>query len=288
MIPRLASIHSYWGFREISYNQDAMKEISLDPPFARGRTADVYVWDDGHVLKLFHNWFDLEGIEYEQRIARAVHASGVRTPAVGDVVQVQGRNGLIYERVTGESMLTILGRKPWKVFAYARALAQLHLQMHECSFEAAVPAQKPRLRNKIDHAVPLPASLKSDLLAALDAMPEGNCICHGDFHPDNVLVSGNDIVIIDWIDASRGNPLADVARTSIIALGVAETARTLGKLQRAFIKIFHSAYLKHYFRPHPQRIQEYYHWLPIMAGARLSENIPELEAWLVAQAQKIK
>ena len=46
-----------------------MKEISPDKLIAHGRTADVYVWDDGHVLKLFKNWFDLENIEYELRIA---------------------------------------------------------------------------------------------------------------------------------------------------------------------------------------------------------------------------
>ena len=45
-----------------------MKEISLDKPIAHGRTADVYDWDDGHILKLFHNWFELENIEYELKI----------------------------------------------------------------------------------------------------------------------------------------------------------------------------------------------------------------------------
>jgi len=34
--------------------------MSLDKPLARGRTADVYDWDEKHVPKLFHNWFDLE------------------------------------------------------------------------------------------------------------------------------------------------------------------------------------------------------------------------------------
>jgi hypothetical protein len=42
-----------------------MKEISLDHPIARGRTAAVYDWDEGHVLKLFYDWFDFEAIEYE-------------------------------------------------------------------------------------------------------------------------------------------------------------------------------------------------------------------------------
>src|SRR5688572_33345523 len=99
-----------------------MKEISLDKPIAQGRTADVYDWDDGHILKLFHNWFELENIEYELRIATAVHASGVTAPAVAQLIQVDGRNGLIYERVAGTSMLELFQRKPWMLFAYSRIL----------------------------------------------------------------------------------------------------------------------------------------------------------------------
>jgi len=265
-----------------------MKEISLDPPFARGRTADVHDWDAGHVLKLFHPWFDLDSVKYEQRIARAVHASGVKTPAVLDLVQVQGRNGLIYERATGMSMLQMFARKPWMLFTYARDLARLHLEMHECSFEADIPAQKSRLQFKLNDARALPASLKETLLKALDSLPEGDRICHGDFHPDNVLVSEKETVVIDWIDASRGNPLADVARTSVILLGAAASSQIPHRFQKVFVRMFHSVYLKQYFRRHPNAMEEYRRWLPIVAGARLSENIPEIEEWLVDWARKVK
>lgn len=37
-----------------------------------------------------------------------------------------------------------------------------------------------------------------------------------DFHPDNVLLAARGPVIIDWPDATRGQPLADVARTSLL------------------------------------------------------------------------
>lgn len=261
-----------------------MKEISLDKPIARGRTADVYEWDDGHVLKLFHNWFELESIEYEQKIARAVHASGVKTPTVEKLIQVEGRNGLIYERVAGESMLTMFLRKPWMVFTYAHILANLHAQMHECVFDADILTQRTRLQYKMNHADALSTSLKISLLNTLYSLPDGDRVCHGDFHPGNVLLAGKDATVIDWMDASRGNPLADVARTSIIALGTAESTEISNPFLKVFVKVFHSVYLKYYFRLRPGRVDEYRRWLPIVAGARLSENIPELEKWLVEQA----
>jgi len=76
----------------------------LSRPLAYGRTAEIYAWQEGQVLKLFYDWFGLENIGYEARVARAVHASGLPVPAVGEIIGVNGRNGLVYQRVDGHSM----------------------------------------------------------------------------------------------------------------------------------------------------------------------------------------
>lgn len=260
-----------------------MKTIPLDQPLARGRTADVYAWGAGFVLKLFREEFPFEDVEYEYKIARAVHASGVKSPAVKEIVQAQGRNGLVYERIHGETMFALLKRQPWKVFRLGTWLAQYHIQMHARDFNAEVPLQKQKLQNKIKRADALPLHLKPKLFDALASLPAGNKVCHGDFHPDNIIMTDNGSVIIDWIDAAKGNPLADVARTSVLALGSAST-QTPG--MNLFIQLFHAIYLKEYFRLTPGGREEYRQWLPIVAGARLSENIPELEGWLLEQAGK--
>ena len=257
---------------------------ALQKTIAHGRTADVFLWDDAHILKLFHAWFNQENIQYEQALARAVHASGVKSPKVGEIIQIDNRTGLIYERVPGASMLDVLMQKPWRVFDYAHRLARLHAQMHACILGANIPDQHWRIRNKIDRTDALPASARKDLLNALARLPGGDRVCHGDFHPANVLISGEQETVIDWIDASRGNPLADVARTSILALGAAESSQTPNPFLKAFTKILHSAYLIYYFHLRPGGENEYRRWLPIAAGARLSEHIPELEQWLIRKA----
>jgi len=265
-----------------------MTDINLNSPIARGRTADVYPWGDKYILKLFHNWFEFEDIEYELRIAHAVHASGVKTPAVKELVQVEGRNGLIYERVNGKSMVEIFSQKPWRFFSYSRTLARLHVEMHDCVFNAEVPHQYNKLHNKINHADALPASLKYKLLTELESLPKGDRVCHGDFHPANVLIAEDDAIVIDWIDAACGNPLADVARTSIIFLGAANTAQTPNPIIKMFTKLSHALYLHEYFRLYPNGMDEYHRWLPVVAAGRLTEGMPELEKWLVTQAGKVK
>lgn len=265
-----------------------MNKLSLDSPLARGRTADVFAWEDGQILKLFHNWFPREDIEFEQRIARAVHASGVNAPdVIGNIVQVEGRNGLIYERVNGRSMLELLPHQPWNIFAFAKRFARLHVQMHERVFKADISTQRSKLEYRIQHIEVLPPSLRAALLGRLVSLPDEERICHGDFHPANVLVTPQGDAVIDWMDASRGNPLADVARTTVIFLGAVESGQVSNPFMKTFVRTFHSAYLKEYFRLRPGGEEEYRRWLPIIAAARLSEGIRELETWLLQQATTV-
>lgn len=255
-------------------------------PIAYGRTAEIYTWHNGQVLKLFYNWFELEDIKFEARIARAIHASGLPVPTVGDVIQVNGRNGLVYQRVDGETMLKKMITKPWNVFSYAHLTAELHFKMHTSTIEADIPSQRKKLNSKIHHAETLPEHLRAKALDALETMPDHNRLCHGDFHPGNILMSAQGEIVIDWIDASNGNPLADVARTTILALGATETRQIQGFLPKTLVRMFHAAYIHYYFKLSPSGEAEYNRWLPIAAAARLNENISELQEWLIAKAEK--
>jgi len=248
---------------------------------AAGRTADIYEWETGYVLKLFHNWMSAEDIEYEFQMAHAVHSSGL-APSVKPMVQHEGRNGLIYERVEGHSMFEIFKRSIWRSYWLARKMADMHFQLHQSSVQSTLPGLKTKLERKLQNATALPSSFRQRLTEKLASLPEGNRICHGDFHPGNIMLNGDEGKVIDWIDASRGNPLADVARTSILLLGAAGTFPN--PLLRTIVVWFHSIYLKHYFSLQKNGESEYRVWLPIVAGARLSEGISELEPWLLKQA----
>jgi len=257
----------------------------LGKPIAYGRTAEIYAWNREQVLKLFYDWYGLDAIEYEAHIARAVFASGLPVPAVGDILRLNDRNGLVFQRVNGNPMNDMFKHKPWKGNHYARRMAELHVKMHTSTIQADIPYQRQRLVDKIQHAAALPGHLQSKALAALEVMPDGDRLCHGDFHPGNILLTPQGEIIIDWTDATRGNPLSDLARTTILICGAAETIQTRKILDKVFVKTIHAEYIRHYFKLYPGGEQEYRRWLPIVAAARLSENIPELEKWLIAQAE---
>src|SRR5512133_1656260 len=108
-----------------------MNMKTLSTPIAEGRTAEVYAWDDKHILKLYRDWCPPAWVEYEARIASAVYDAGIPSPAAGDIIDVNERRGLIYERIDGISMLQDMNARPWTMFKHARTLAELHVQIHE-------------------------------------------------------------------------------------------------------------------------------------------------------------
>jgi Phosphotransferase enzyme family len=119
---------------------------SLGQPIAQGLTAEVYVWDETRILKLFRDGRSPDQVAYEARIARVVHAAGLPVPAVGEIVGVNGRRGLLYERVDGLSMIDSMGQQLWTLSQSARLWAELHADMHARSTVPELPSQRAELR----------------------------------------------------------------------------------------------------------------------------------------------
>jgi uncharacterized protein (TIGR02172 family) len=258
---------------------------SLGKPIALGRTAEVYAWGNGQVLKLFHTWMSTQAVEYEAKITQAVHAAGLPVPDAGEIVKVDDRLGLVYERTEGPPMGQLLAKQPWKLFSFARLLAELHAEMHASDVTPEIPSQRQRLERKIQEAKGLPNNLKETALRALERMGDGERLCHGDFHPYNVMMTAQGPVIIDWIAATRGTPVADVVRSSVILDSEIASIPTDQHFQRIGLRWFSSAYRKHYFKLRPDGQQQFAAWYPIIAAGRLSEGITEQQDWLIAQVE---
>jgi aminoglycoside phosphotransferase (APT) family kinase protein len=257
----------------------------LGAPIAQGRTAALYAWGPGQVLKLFFPPF-AGNARREAEQARLVHASGVRAPAVLEYVTIEERPGIVYEQIVGVSLLKQWLARPWRWGRTGKALAHLHAQMHTRR-APELPAQRPRLQARIAAAAGLTPALSSTALATLAALPDGAALCHGDFHPDNVLATKHDLVIIDWIDATHGNPLADVARTLILLrFGIYHQPPSRRPLAWILITLLERAYLGRYAQLRPYDPAELQRWLPVVMAARLAENVTEEAPYLLRALQR--
>ncbi len=256
-------------------------EKRFTAPMAQGRTAEIFLWDEDHVLKLYFDWCPSNWVEYEARIAHAVYDAGIPTPAAGEIVDVDGRRGLIYERVEGTSMLQDLNARPWTLAKHARSLAKLQIQVHQQSI-TGLPSYKEQLQHAIGRTPHLSDVLRDNYLHRLESLSGGDSLCHGDYHPGNIILTRNGPVVIDWMTACSGCRWADVARTSLLlTIGPKGAGNLVSPLLLFAIRFFHRMYLYRYLETEPDRENKLTRWAPVIAAARLNEDIaPERETLL--------
>ena len=75
--------------------------MPLGALIGRGRTAEVYAWDEGRIVKLYWRDWPEATVRHEEEMALLVNEAGLATPRFYGRVEVDGRQGLVYERVDG-------------------------------------------------------------------------------------------------------------------------------------------------------------------------------------------
>ena len=247
-----------------------------------GRTAEIFAWGDDRVLKLFMDWCPNSWIESEEKLSRLVYESGLSVPAVEGIIEVDGRTGIIFERIEGRSMPDLImdemASSPEGIPRYGEILAELHTSIHSLE----IP-DLPSLRDMIEHGIRNAKALSEDsrlqTLQVLDQMQDGTTLCHYDFHPFNIIMSPRGPIIIDWMNASRGNPHADIARTLLISQGFQHSIPTnLHSTLRSFI----DRYLARYSEIREISLEELKAWRLPIAAARMNEDIPYEREWLLS------
>ena len=250
----------------------------------RGRTALIYAWGDGQVLKLYEKGIPATRVEAEAEQGRLIHAAAIPSPDVEGYIEEDGRPGIIFERLSGPTMLQYITAKPWLIIGTARRFAELQADMHSREIPQ-LPSLSEKIKARLAIISLLSLETKAQLITLLENYPGTNAVCHGDFHPDNLILSAQGPVIIDWLDATTGNPLYDVARTSYL-LSKAALPPGTGLFRRLIIqlfrKTFHRFYLRRYRQLRPFTGQELKDWYRVVAAARLTEGIAEEEAQLLA------
>ncbi|MFI8523863.1 phosphotransferase [Promicromonospora sukumoe] len=264
-------------------------DVGIGPRIGVGREAEVYAWGPDAVVKLYRSGFDGH---HTEALALAGLAGYRVAPALVDVVTRDGRPGLVLERVAGADMLDVLRRRPWQVRALARTLAETHLAVHEVLGPADLPDVRQVLAARIGGAT-LSRELRGFALRLLDGLPSGDRLCHGDYHPGNVMVGGDRVSVIDWPNAARGVPEADHAR-AILLLQWADPLPAVprggpGLAKRGLIAAGRSMLTRGYALTYadgaPGELRDLESWLVVHAAARLSEGVADERArlldWLV-------
>ena len=264
-----------------------------------GYEAEIFKWEDGLALRLFREGVE-RSIEPERIGIPAALAGGIPAPRIGEAVSIAGREGTVMERIDGENLLDLVGRKPWLVTREAWETGKIHARVNALPAPGGLATVHERAREWIGN-VEVPPHLVALAEETLEGLDGGDRFCHSDFHPGNILLEpGGRRVVIDWGFCAAGPPEADVARSvALLRLGEPlDPSPAMRVITRLFRPLAAFVYLRGYQLEGPVDTTLMWRWVVVRAIEHLAivraisppdADIPDpLEAVeaLVAHAQR--
>jgi aminoglycoside phosphotransferase (APT) family kinase protein len=241
------------------------------PLIGTGKQANVFAAGEA-VVKLSARPGGKRAAFHEAAVLARIESLDLPAPRVRGVVCHEGHWGIVMDRVDGPAFGERMRAAPETVPAHLLALARLHEEVHRRE-GAGLPDLVASLRAAIGRAPVLSDGLRRRLREGLAARPVGDRLCHGDFHPYNVMGALDTPVLIDWMDARCGAPEADLCRSWLLIdtvdPGLAE------------------GYVGAYLDVSAVERGEVFAWLPYVAAARLAEDVPEEHERLLAMAERV-
>ena len=175
----------------------------------KGSTAEVFEYTNGKVCKLFFEGYPHEYIGLEFENAKEMYRNKIRVPEPFQMVMIENREGIIYERIEGKTLQNIITETKDAIDAILDMFVRLHLDIlthHSKNVLSYKDYFIVMLKNK--------KVTNQMVFNKVIALPDDDYLLHGDFHPDNILVMpDNTPVVIDFMNVCYGPVLYDIART---------------------------------------------------------------------------
>ncbi|EIT84449.1 aminoglycoside phosphotransferase [Fictibacillus macauensis ZFHKF-1] len=229
----------------------------LGNPIARGNTAKIYL-SDNKIVKVYNDFLpDTESIN-EANKQKYAYSCGLPVPKILEVTKINGEQAIIMEYIKGETLGNLMLKDKEQAEYYMNISVDMQLEIHSIIPNATEPMYD-KLYRQIETVNTLDRRLKSYLLKKLESFTYENRLCHGDFHLFNLIMTDNQVVVIDWVDSSAGDIRADIYRTYL--------------LYSQFSSELADLYLRLYCEKSGLLRSEVFQWAPIIAGARLSESV---------------
>ncbi len=230
-------------------------------------------WTRPLVVRVLPAHHPVDRAAFEAKVQAWCASAGYAVPQVLEVLHPDaglGRAAQVMERAPGPTMLEALGSAPWRAGVLLRRLAALQVELHSLPTDGWPGRAEPvaMARQRLDAAVEVGTRRRVEALHAAVERAEGLIevagagdlvVCHGDFHPLNVLIDGPRSAVVDWTDAGLAPREADVARTLLLFLVASIAAE--GRFERAVLRAVGPAMLRRYQRAyergaalHPERL----------------------------------
>ena len=168
-----------------------------------------------YAVKVFDSDYSKADVLSEALNQARVEETKIYIPRLVEVSKIDGKWALTMDYIEGRTLEELMRANPERTEDYLSLFVNIQMEIHACR-APRLNRMKDKMRRKISET-DLDATTKYDLQTRLEGMKKHDKVCHGDFCPGNVIVSGSGVpYVIDWSHATRGNASADAARTYLL------------------------------------------------------------------------
>ena len=206
---------SMTGFVNIMSIKKALKRIDITGAevIGEGFFSTVYRIDGDTIIKVFNRVSDPDQIERELKLAKEAFVLGIPTAISFDIVRVDDKLGVRFEMLDCISLKNAFLKNPDQydelIDRYVKLLKKINTTE---SVDPNLPDSREHYLKKVESLKDILDEkhyLKAKML--IEGIPQNNTFVHGDCHFKNIMVQGNDFLLIDMDTLSKGNPIFELA-----------------------------------------------------------------------------
>lgn len=212
--PEVYEIFEMTGFTSILNVRKKLRELSVDgcEIVGRGAMGTVYRIDEDTIVKVYELPDSIPMIENEQKRAKQAFLKGIPTAISYDIVRVGDKYGSVFEMLKASNYNDVFRNAPERKETIVRGYARFLRRIHAVAMEPGeLPDMREVYRGYLDRIrALLPEALHARLLALFTAMPENLHTVHGDIHMKNIMLDGDEPLLIDMEALAVGDPVFDL------------------------------------------------------------------------------
>jgi len=214
------------GFTELFKVEKKMREISVEgcEVIGKGFYGTVYRIDPETIVKVYNTPDSIPIIEKEQRLAKCAFVKGVPTAISYDIVRVGDNYGSVFELLNADSFNDHLINEPKKFDELLHKYVDFLKVVHSAEMDAGtIPMARDIFIGYLDVIDSYLTSEQSvRLKELLSALPDDLHMVHGDFQMKNVMLVGDEPMLIDMETISTGQPIFDLQALYVTYISFSE------------------------------------------------------------------
>lgn len=184
------------------------------PVLGSDAVGTLYRLDDDTIAKVFSPRTPALMIEREPHCAARLYQKGIPAAISFKVVRCGSQSAILYDLPGTETLANVFAAHPEQEDAFVDRYLDL---LQNCNAVTAEPDLLPSASQLLYRAglhmtdCVCPAAVTEKLQQIVLRLPEPHGFLHGDCHPGNIMVQGDELFLIDLSAAAAGHPIIELS-----------------------------------------------------------------------------